>query len=446
VTADYTNDPALFEWCEKLMAKGKFEDAEKFAHVLYETKEHPSLLMLARALDANGKSKKASKLLKACIKDKMGTVGPEMFEVAHLHGKILAAMGKLKAAEKNLQHALRVLPHDRGFDAARASTEYQFASLLSALGKFHPAQEIFNKAMPVNCDNNWKTSARIVDLFVETNSQKASQKFNASPPTLSFKPEIDPEVELIYFVSGDISYCSKFGPSLVQHLNKYVGQKVHLHIHGVSVGDKDRGAKTLSWDKLRKSLKTEDLSVSISNRHIDVHHLTTPQIKSIYSFERFWILPSILETYNRPVLVADIDQIPLRNPHGLLSDEFDIAILKFPKGVLNILSVVSATLSLFRPSPEGLILAKQLSQYFTSAFNNEAKLNWHVDQAGLAVMDYKNKDAKILYLSPKLVVTDPGKFDPIEAAENGAWFWSVTNSIEGNSKKLEAYNKKASLK
>jgi len=63
VTAAFTNDPVLLEWCENLIAKGKFEDAEKFAHVLYETKEHPALLMLARALDANGKSKKATKLL-----------------------------------------------------------------------------------------------------------------------------------------------------------------------------------------------------------------------------------------------------------------------------------------------------------------------------------------------------------------------------------------------
>ena len=59
-------------------------------------------------------------------------------------------------------------------------------------------------------------------------------------------------------------------------------------------------------------------------------------------------------------------------------------------------------------------------------------------------MDYKNNDGKILYLNPKLVVTDPSKQDPIKAAEKGAWFWSVTNSIAGNEKRLEAYNKKAS--
>ena len=152
------------------------------------------------------------------------------------------------------------------------------------------------------------------------------------------------------------------------------------------------------------------------------------------------MLPLILEAYNLPVLVADLDQLPLRNPTGLLDKEFDAAVLKFPKGVLNILSVISATLSVFRPSPQGHLLAKQLSDYFTSAFSNEAKLNWHVDQAGLAVMDYKNKDANIIYLDHNLVVTDPSKQDPIEAAEDGAWFWSVTNSIQGNSKKLDLYN------
>lgn len=446
MTADYKNDPVLFEWCEKLMVKGKFEDAEKFAHVLYETKEHPSLMMLARTMEANGKGKKASKTLKAHIEKKMGTVGPEMFEITHLNGKILAGIGKLKSAEKSLQHALRVLPQGKSYDSARASAEYQLASLLAALGKFHPAQEIFNKAMLVNCDNDSKTSARIVDFFVDDKIQNKPLSSNPVPSKLSINADNCAEAELIYFVSGDIGYCDKFAPSLVQHLDIHADKKVHLHIHGVSVGEKDLGAKKLSWDKLRKSLKSENLSVSISNRHIDANHLTATQIKSVYSFERFWILPLIMEAYDRPVLVADIDQFPLRNPTGLLSEEFDVALLKFPKGVLNILSVISATLSVFRPSPNGLLLAKQLSEYFSSAFNNEAKLNWHVDQAGLAVMDYKNKDANITYLDPNLVVTDPGKEDPIEAAENGAWFWSVTNSIQGNSKKLEMYNKKASYK
>jgi len=403
VTAIDENDPVLFEWCEKLMSKGKFEDAENFARVLHETKGHPSLMMLARTLDANGKGKKASKLLRAEIEAKMGTVGPEMFEVIHLNGKILASMGKLKSSEKNFQHALRALPQDECFSAARASTEYQYASLLSALGKFHPAQEIFNKAIPVNCDNNWKTSSRIVDFFVGSKSQ-----------------------------------------NLVKHLESHANENVHLHIHGVSIGEKDLGSKKSAWDKFRKDYSKQTLSVSVSNRHIEANHLTAAQIKSIYSFERFWVLPSILETYDKPVLVADLDQLPLRNPSDLLSEEFDVALLKFPKGVLNILSVISATLSIFRPTPNGRLLSKQLSEYFTSAFNNEAKLNWHVDQAGLAVMDYKNKDADILYLDPKLVVTDPNKYDPIEASENGAWFWSVTNSIEGNAKKLEMHNKKAS--
>ncbi len=442
MTDVYKNDPVLLEWCQELLIKGKFEDAENFAHVLREAKDHPSLLMLARALDANGKSKKATKLLKEQIEKTMGTVGPEIFEVIHLNGQILAGMGKLKSAEKNLKHALRVLPQDECFNPPRASTEYQLASLQSALGKFHPAQQKFNKAMPVNCDNGWKTSARIVDFFVGSQTQPSKRKL----PNFLIEPEISSDIELIYFVAGDINYCNKFAPSLVKHLEDYAGQKVHLHLHGVSIGNKDPGVKKGAWDKLRQSLTKETLSISVSNRHIDVNEHTAPQLKSIYSFERFWILPSILEAYDRPVLVADIDQIPLRDPRGLLTDEFDAALLKFPKGVLNILSVISATLSVFRPTPKGHLLSKQLSEYFTSAFDNDAKLNWHVDQAGLAVMDYRNEDANILYLDPKLVVTDPGKYDPVEATENGAWFWSVTNSIEGNARKLELYNNKASAK
>jgi len=439
VTAVYTTDPILLEWCENLMAKGALDEAEKFAKVLHEANDHPSRLMLARTLEANGKAKKASKFLKSFIDDKMGTVGPEMFEVLQLNGKILAALGKLKSAEKSLKHALKVLPKDPCFDNVRAKTEYQLASLLAALGKFQPAQVIFNKSMPIKCDNNWETSARIVDFFVQDMSGKNELKAKEKQTSLDIDGDISPNSDLIYLVSGDYSYCKKFAPSLVKHLAKVTDSKVHLHIHGVSIGKKDLGSKQISWKKLNKELASLSSSVTFSRRHIAIENFNESQMKSIYSFERFTVLPHILDTYERPVLVADIDQLPLRDPSGLLTEKFDVALLRFPKGVLNILSVISATLSIFRPTENGINAATQLQDYFTSAMTNPAKLNWHVDQAGLAVLDYRNKDAEILHLNPKLVVTDPTKYDPAESVDEGAWFWSVTNSIAGNAKELDAY-------
>ncbi|MEP3891945.1 MAG: tetratricopeptide repeat protein [Hellea sp.] len=440
MTVAYRNDPVLLQWCEKLLANGAFEEAEGFAKVLHEANEHPSRLMLARALDANGKAEKASKLLKDFSDEKMGTVGPEMFEVLQLNGKILASLGKLKKSKANLERALTVLPADECFDKVRASTEYQLASLLAALGKFEPAQVIFNKAMPVRCDNAWETSARIVDFFVQ-DSSSSNEKAWLKNKTLGLSPDLDvnPDAKLIYLVSGDLSYCKKFGPSLVKHIAKVGNSNVHLHIHGISIGSKDLGSQKEAWTALNEELLSMGASVSVSKRHIDSDNFDQNQMKSIYSFERFNILPHILKTYDLPVLVADIDQLPLRDPTGLLDKTFDVALLRFPKGVLNILSVVSATLSVFRPTKDGISAAAQLRDYFKSAIANPAKLSWHVDQAGLAVLDYKNTEAKIHHLNPKLVVTDPTKFDPLEAVDEGAWFWSVTNSIAGNAKELDAY-------
>jgi len=102
-------------------------------------------------------------------------------------------------------------------------------------------------------------------------------------------------------------------------------------------------------------------------------------------------------------------------------------------------------LSLFRPSLQGRAAADSLRNYFVSTLQKRESLNWHVDQAGLAVLDYKNDDAKIIHLSPELVVTDPTKYHPEKAMEQGAWFWSVTNSIEGNAQKLDDFEEGKSI-
>lgn len=436
--AKYSNDPALLEWCEGLLAEGAYDEAESFAKVLHEAGDHPSRLMLARALELNGKSKKASKFLGAYMDENLGALGPEMFEIAQLRGKILATMGRHKAARKSLKYALKALPDDECFDAARASTEYQLGSLLSALGSFEEAQCIFNRSMPVSCDNAWVTNARLVDFFVEP-IDKNTEALSLEDLETFTEVDVSENTKLIYLVSGDLFYCQMFAPSLAKSLLKVSTQDVHLHIHGISIGKNDPGVKNTPWKKLVKSLERSGIALSFSRRHIHRDRLQEHQKKAVYSFERFNILPLFLKKFEKPVLVADIDQIPLRSPAGLLDHEFDVALLRFPKGVLNILSVVSATLSVFRPSPEGLEAARILQSYFISAMKNEAKLNWHVDQAALAVLDYKNTSSNILHLDTKLVVTDPKKYDPDEAINEGAWFWSVTNSILGNSQELESY-------
>ena len=253
----------MLEWCESLLAEGAYKDAEDFAKVLNEADEHPSRLMLARTLQANGKSKKAAKFLGAHIEKRMGAVDPEMFEVLQLQGKILAGMGKLKSAEENLEHALRALPLDKCFDKVRASTEYQLASLYAALGKLKKAQQIFNKSMPVNCDNSWQTNARIIDFFVDEELAKKASSSQVKLSDLEVLSEIKMEekVKLIYLVSGDIFYCQKFGPSLAKSIAKIAGEDVHLHIHGVSVGKDDYGAKKRPWSKLIKDLNGQGLNV-----------------------------------------------------------------------------------------------------------------------------------------------------------------------------------------
>lgn len=438
-------DPILLEWCETLLARGELEEAEKFAKALHESNEHATRLLLARTLKANEKGEEAAELLDRHLNANIDEIGPEMFEISQLYGSMIASMGKWDAAEDNLKHALKILPKGASFERAREITEYQLGSLYAARGKFKSAQKLFDKGLMVNCGNNWKTSTKTVDFFAEDKLKKSHYDLGESFSETLSKIQLKPEVELIYLVSGDLRYCKKFGSSLLRQIKAVTDKKIHLHIHGVSVGEQDARSREPVWNKFRDDILSKDASVSFSRRHLNKNNLSAAEKKSIYSFERYFILPSILEQYELPVLVADIDQLPLRNPVELLEQDFDVALLRFPNNILNILSVVSATLSLFRPSLQGKAAANSLRNYFVSTLQNRESLNWHVDQAGLAVLDYKNVDAKIIHLSPKLVVTDPTKYHPEKAMEQGAWFWSVTNSIEGNAQKLDDFEEGKSI-
>ena len=87
--------------------------------------------------------------------------------------------------------------------------------------------------------------------------------------------------------------------------------------------------------------------------------------------------------------------------------------------------------------------ADNLKKYFDAALSDKNQLNWHVDQAGLAVINYLNKDTNVSYFDTSVVVTDPKETNYENILVSGAKFWSVTNSIETTSEKMRIFAKAA---
>ena len=209
---------------------------------------------------------------------------------------------------------------------------------------------------------------------------------------------------------------------------------LHLHIHGIFSEETPYLEEASNWNFLKELIEKADIKATLTIGALNLDGLTQNQKKAVYSAERFRLLPELLEMNSGAVIVADIDQIPLRDPEPLLSNEFDLQLLYFPKSVLNFLSAVSATLSIFYPSPGGKNAATLLASYFNQAYLDPKKLDWHVDQAALATVNYTAFDCKIGRLSRNLVEDSSNNVDLHKAFSNGAYFWSVTNSIDSNAK------------
>ena len=456
-----TNDPILYTWVTHLLDEGKIIEAEKFAEVLHLAGDMRSTSVLCDIYNMNNKHDKSIKIIDALSRkynfdqqsmfDENGVFDEEdisdrdlVFQILHLKSRTLSMQGKLNEAKKCMELSLKVLPYyHKGTRKIRNVVEYQYASLLSKLGMFDEASDIFKKGIPVLCGNGSYTNTKIVNFnfnqkpLEEKDTDNCSVKINLKGVTAN------KNAELIYLVSADLLYCNKFASLLSNKLKSLSDKKVHLHIHGISAGSNDSRKNSSEWKKLFTSIKKLNPSVSFTRQSYELCEFNRIQMKSIYSFERFRVLPSILEHFKLPVLVADIDQIPLSDPRENITNDSDVKLLRFPKASINILSLISATVSFFQFNERSMQFADNLKKYFDAALSDKNQLNWHVDQAGLAVINYLNKDTNVSYFDTSVVVTDPKETNYENILASGAKFWSVTNSIETTSEKMRIFAKAA---
>jgi len=415
----------LRRWAFELLRQKRYDEAAVIAEVICDKTPHLAILDFAEQILGTDYRLQGVEFLNFILGANTTLARVNRFEIYQLMARLLAAQGDTELAVKYMYKALKQLPNRKQYKKIRHAVQYQLGSLLSANGDLEKAQKLFDKGIPVTCGNGWITSSKVVNF----NTIKAQLKLPSIQSKMLYNGYTkDTKPKLVYLVSADILYSRKFVPSLLKTMESLNQKDIHIHLHGISVNETTLNKQ--AWLVLKQSIEHLNISFSMTWSSVTSSILKTEiSKKSIYSFERFRILPRILKLYEVPVIVADIDQIPLRSPIALVDNDFDIALLRFPEANLNILSLISATLSIFKPTKEGLLAAKMLKKYFENALTDRAALTWHIDQAGLAVLDYTNQKAKIYYLDTSLVITNPKQYTLEEACKSGAFFWSVTNSL-----------------
>lgn len=409
----------------KFVGKNSYETTTEFLNFLHEHYSNLNPLILARAIGTNGNYKVAHFLIETYLKNNTDLSKPEQFEVLQLRALIYAHANELEKSQSVLKQAQKIIPKGKGFERARAISLYQLGSVSAALGDTSEAQTIFDKNITIDCDNGWETHTGIINLH------SGAEQIPPTQLTYLHDTPISDKIKCIYTVCADLKYCQEFAPALIQKFQELRSTGVHLNIHGI-VLNQSEDVLSKDWDRLAATLRDTNLSCSLSVGHMNLGELTVQQHKSIYASERFRLLPKLLKKYELPIVVADIDQFPLKDVTAMLKSGYDAEFLYLPKSVLNFLSVISATLSVFYHSKNGIALAERLKAYFDDAYVSKDKLGWHLDQAALAAMYYAPGPAKIGCIDSDVVQRNPFENTPVEALENGASFWSVTSSMDSN--------------
>ena len=409
----------------KFIGRNSKETVTEFAFFVRKHYSKLNPLSLARVIGVKGNYEVALVLIENFLKNNTNLSKPEQFEALQLRALINAHAGELQKSQSYLKQSQKVLPKGKDFERARSYGLYQLASVSAALGDINEAQAIFDKNIKIDCGNGWKTHTGIINLHPGTEQIPSTQL------TYLHETPVSDKIECIYTVCADLKYCQKFAPALIRKFQELASPNVHLNIHGI-VLDHCEDFFVKDWERLAEVLREANISCSLSVGHMNLGKLTVQQQRSIYASERFRLLPKLLKKYDLPVVVADIDQFPLKDITAMLKGECDAELLYLPKSVLNFLSVISATLSVFYPSDNGIALAERLKAYFDNAYVSKDKLGWHLDQAALAAIYYTPGAAKIGSIKSDVVQRNPFEHSPAEALENGAAFWSVTTSIDNN--------------
>ncbi len=369
----------------------------------------------------------------------------------HWLGLTFAAAGRLDESLEELEKAMRRLDEIGESRAAIEPVEYQYASILMALGRETEAQRYFDLNLPVACGDGQGTTTAVIrsDLLrmdVTKPKEVMSKKKSGASVAQGLRdfslPSSARTADGIFLLSADIRYARLYLPMVARQLSKFKRangrQRYHLHFHGVAVDKSDLGYLENGWSALLTSVRQYLPDMSFTHRSYDLEDAKLMEKRSIFSLERFRVLPALLGQAKCPIFVTDADQIAVRDPSSLIESEVDVMTRYHSGSVANILSVASATLNIFMPTTNSLRFASDLARYCDGAVLDRSMLRWHVDQAALAACIYLSKPTRIGHLPLGVVATDPRIRDLDLESNEEIVFWSATASLSKSSEGRDA--------
>lgn len=392
------------------------------ANRLVETADAYNMLAVAHRISARHTESLAA--VDAAIR-LAGDPAPVSF--LHVRALALTHLGRYREAAADLNLAHRTQPEDTGI-------AYALGSLRAALGEFPQADALFARDLPILMGNGGLTSTAVLTLgppranALSLLNWEVSRRVTLDGPRSA---EAMAEVELVHFFCCDSRYFHLFAGPVLRSLERNAGMRVGLHIHVVNP---DPTVEQAVAD-LRALTK---LPISATFETATLSQFDEGQRRTYYSCTRFLLLPSLIELYGKPVLVTDADQLVIKSLRSLMSKtaDSDAGLLVFPGSACNLLSLVSASVLIARPTKAGQAFFKAVEGYLADALTQPRRVQWHLDQAALGACYLKNKSAEIALIEPGTMLSELYRNGEVELGE--AVFWSVTYSIPENQKKMSS--------
>jgi len=333
-------------------------------------------------------------------------------ETLHHYGIALAWVGRIDDAERALRLAFEKSPN--------AYLAYRFGSVLAEQRKFSEASAVFAS---VENSEPWMAGGSMRSIcFPPKNDLRAAD--------VPFRRMVDDlfdgsagDCNFVYFVAADSRYVKRFARALHSSLAA-VQANCLLHIHVINPD----AATTLLLEYMKER---PGPMVAFSSEEVDLSGLSDDQRRVYYASARFFVVSALRRHYDKPVIVADIDQVVLKDPASLIEPGSDVLAIRFPYGRFNLMARFYAS-AIIASTPAAATYFDRVAAYIAGRMRDPPAIAWHLDQIALDVAHLVSDDIALsdLPLGAMLIAA------PDADIPDDAYFWAVNYSITANARKL----------
>lgn len=321
---------------------------------------------------------------------------------------------------------------------------YRLGSVLLAQGRYDEAERIFAAGTPMRLAPDLVTDARILLIgpkhYAALNGALKEPGASVIDGDLSRNP-----AAILLFLSCDSAYFRLYGSAAVASALANSTADLACHVHIVNP---DRAAVD---EQTRIRRRHPGRAVSFSMESTDLFSRSETERRVYYACRRFQLLPAILRRAAAPVIIADVDQLVVRDLAPVLTAtrETDVGLIHFGElAYASPLATISASVVVAGATAGARRYFDLVAAYIAHCFERDLWV-WHLDQAALyaakLMVESQGEPVRIRLLDPAILESAAFDGQSTSKPAPGTVFWSITHSLSSNAAKrgldlFERYN------